>query len=479
MAGFRPKRGYIRRMVSGKDNQRSTLFTKKQLGTIVFIAILIATMFGAFMIIYPYLHPIILAAVFATIFYPVHKYIFKHVKERKNVAAAISCSLVALIVIVPLSTFSTVLIIKGGNAYEQLERWLENDGLVKEMSKWGVSFDPDFQAMKQEEYEVKEGETIEQIAGNLDSDPDWIYAVNDELSKDSEPEEGQDIFVPTGKIQYKEPQLAADEKPTWKQRIGKEVIHLLNSLDIDPQRLQKDLLKFSSSAFGMVAERTFKIAGKGVGIVISFFLMIFVMYYFFRDGPKILGYLLELSPLHPEHEKLLIQRIKGVTKSAVLGTVLTAIVQGVLAMIAFAIVGIPWFFWGVVLGFASLIPVVGTALVWVPCCLFLLATGSPWAALGLAVWCIVVVGFSDNLLRPMLMQGDTGMSSIIAFFAILGGIQCFGLIGVIYGPLIFGLAAMLLYIFKLETNSKTDEQSSKKTKRRRRRPKPDDRPQEA
>ncbi len=172
---------------------------------------------------------------------------------------------------------------------------------------------------------------------------------------------------------------------------------------------------------------------------------------------------------------MLIQRIQAVTKSAVFGTVLTGIAQGGLAMIAFAITGIPWLVYGVMLGFASLIPVVGTALVWVPCVIYLLIYGKIGSAIFLALWCIVVVGLVDNLLRPLLMQGKTGMPSLILFFAILGGIQLFGLIGVIYGPLIFGLCAVLLVIFELETGVKpTRGTSSSKRRRRKKKPRTDD-----
>ena len=160
------------------------------------------------------------------------------------------------------------------------------------------------------------------------------------------------------------------------------------------------------------------------------------------------------------YEKLLIDRLKSVAKSALLGTGMTSLAQGVLAMVAFAIVGVPWFFWGVMTAFASLIPVIGCAIIWIPCAIYLHVIGKTGMAIFLALWSIIVVGCADNFIRPYFMKEDSGMSSMIAFFSILGGMQLFGLLGVIYGPLICGVCAVLLYIFKLELATKEEETAS-------------------
>jgi len=186
------------------------------------------------------------------------------------------------------------------------------------------------------------------------------------------------------------------------------------------------------------------------GVLLSFCLMLFVMFYCLRDGAKMLDYLARLSPLSSQQEQLLLARVQAVSRSAIMGTLVTGVAQGGLAMIAFAVAGIPWLLWGVMLGFASFIPLVGTALIWVPCVAYLLVMGKVAMAIGLALWCLVVVGLVDNLLRPWLMQGQTGMASVVLFFAILGGIKLFGLPGVIYGPLVIGLCTAVFYILELE-----------------------------
>jgi predicted PurR-regulated permease PerM len=102
------------------------------------------------------------------------------------------------------------------------------------------------------------------------------------------------------------------------------------------------------------------------------------------------------------------------------------------------------------MAFASLIPLVGTAIVWIPACGYLAITGQPGMAAFLAIWCGVGVGSIDNFLRPALMKGEAEMSTLWVFFAVLGGLQLFGLPGLVYGPLVFGLGAVLLYLYQIE-----------------------------
>ena len=102
------------------------------------------------------------------------------------------------------------------------------------------------------------------------------------------------------------------------------------------------------------------------------------------------------------------------------------------------------------MAFTSLIPVVGTGIVWLPAVCYLFIVGNWGKGLFLAAWSILVVGSIDNFLRPYLMKGKGAISSIYLFFAILGGIQLFGIVGILYGPLILGVAAILLYLYELE-----------------------------
>lgn len=169
-----------------------------------------------------------------------------------------------------------------------------------------------------------------------------------------------------------------------------------------------------------------------------------------RDGDEFLSGLRKLSPLRSSQEEKLMERVRGVSRSALVGTLGTAAAQGLAGGIGLAICGFPALFWGTVMAFASLIPLVGTAVVWIPACGYLVITGQHGMAAFLAIWCGVGVGSIDNFLRPVLMKGEAEMSTLWVFFAVLGGLQLFGLPGLVYGPLVFGLCAVLLYLYQLE-----------------------------
>mgnify|MGYP006296795271 CR=1 FL=1 len=185
-------------------------------------------------------------------------------------------------------------------------------------------------------------------------------------------------------------------------------------------------------------------------LVMNFFIMFFIMFYTFRDGDVMLAYFLKILPLSGSHERVLIERARYIVRAVLMGMLLTAAIQALVAAIGFQIIGIPALFWGVMLGISSFIPMVGTALVWVPVTGYMILSGQLGKAVFIFIYCAVGVGSIDNFLRPYLMQGKSGMSTLILFFSLIGGIRLFGPIGILYGPMIFGLLAVILYIYTLQ-----------------------------
>lgn len=183
--------------------------------------------------------------------------------------------------------------------------------------------------------------------------------------------------------------------------------------------------------------------------VFNFFIMLFVMYHIFHDGKHIGHYLKRISPLGEQEQQKVVQRIREVSRAIFFSIFGTACVQGLLSMLFFFIVGIPALFWGFLLGLCSIIPFVGTGLIWVPATVYLFMTGHVWKALFILVTCGGITSNIDSIIRPFLMKqgGKTGMSYLVLFFSILGGLQTFGLVGIIYGPLIMGMCSICLLIF--------------------------------
>ena len=180
-------------------------------------------------------------------------------------------------------------------------------------------------------------------------------------------------------------------------------------------------------------------------VVTQFALTMFLLFFFVRDGRQMLEVGLVLVPMSTERKDDLAATLGGVTRGVVLGTLITAVVQGTLIGIGFAIAGLPSpLVFGAVGALTSLIPVVGTSLVWVPACLSLLATGhSGWAGFLLA-WSLVLVSGSDNVIRPLVVSSRSNVSTLLVFVGVLGGVSAFNFAGLFAGPVLLTLVAALL-----------------------------------
>jgi predicted PurR-regulated permease PerM len=229
-----------------------------------------------------------------------------------------------------------------------------------------------------------------------------------------------------------------------------DVRKIFPDLNLADLKIDKLVLDTTSNLGKTLFNQGGQLVGNIGSFIGKFCLMIFTFFFLIRDESRILNRVLHLIPMSRSQEMQIILKIKEIAKSALLGTFVTALAQGIAGGIAFYICGLPGLFWGMVMAFASLIPMVGTALVWVPAAVYLVLSGSPWLSLFLVIWCIIIVGGIDNFLRPLFMQNGSEMNTLLIFFSILGGISSFGLLGLLYGPLLFGLALVLLYIYDIE-----------------------------
>lgn len=184
--------------------------------------------------------------------------------------------------------------------------------------------------------------------------------------------------------------------------------------------------------------------------VVSILIVIFCMFFFFVDGERMMQKLMHLTPLPNKYDKAIFKKFKDVSFSVVLSTFITALAQGLIGAVGFLIIGFPVFFPSFAMAFASIIPYVGTALIWAPISVYLLFTGQIWQGIFLIIWGAVVVGNSDNLLRTFLIKDKAEVHPLFVFFSILGGLSLFGFWGLIYGPLIISLAVTILHIYEME-----------------------------
>lgn len=222
------------------------------------------------------------------------------------------------------------------------------------------------------------------------------------------------------------------------------------TFDFNKINLARNLLDLSKALGQFLLSKGATLVGNAAHLITQFFVMLFVVFYFIRDGEGMVDQCRYYSPLRKDQWDRLLNGIRVVARSVLLGTFLTALCQGIIGGIGLALVGIPGLFWGTVTGFSSLIPIVGTSLVWVPAVVYLVLLGQWKAATFLTIWCIVLLGSIDNFLRPFLMKGEGRMSPFYIFLAIIGGVQYFGLLGILYGPLILSFAMIMLYMYGAE-----------------------------
>lgn len=183
-------------------------------------------------------------------------------------------------------------------------------------------------------------------------------------------------------------------------------------------------------------------------VIFSSIIMLYVMFYFLTMGNVLLDKILLFLPLRDEEEQILLKRFTSVTRATIKGTIIIGIMQGAICGLAFAFAGIQGpVFWGTVMAVMSIIPAVGTAIIWLPALLILAILGDVSGVLILAICCGLIAGNLDNILRPRLVGKDTEMHDLFVLFGTLGGMSMFGLLGIIIGPLITALFITLWDIY--------------------------------
>ncbi|MBY4950292.1 AI-2E family transporter [Pantoea sp. DY-17] len=206
------------------------------------------------------------------------------------------------------------------------------------------------------------------------------------------------------------------------------------------QEIQQKLSGFALKGGQYMAGSVFLI-GKGTfTFTVGFGVMLYLLFFLLKDGAWLVNLILEALPLSTYVKHHLLMKFAAVSRATVKGTVVVAVVQGVLGGIAFWITGIDGsLLWGTLMAFLSLIPAVGSAIVWVPATIFFFATSAIWKALFLIGFFIVVVGLVDNILRPLLVGKDTKMPDYLILISTLGGMEVYGINGFVIGPLIAAL----------------------------------------
>lgn len=233
--------------------------------------------------------------------------------------------------------------------------------------------------------------------------------------------------------------------PEWLQQLLQRFG--LGNLGALQQKLFTGLAQSGQAITGGV----FTLGQNTLDIVVSFFIMLYLLFFLLRDGRRIATRVLQAIPLREAHKRLLANKFGSVVRATLKGNILVALIQGLLGGLAFWVLGITGaVLWGALMAVLSLMPAVGSALVWGPVAIYLFATGSLGAGIGLTLWGVLVIGLVDNVLRPVLVGKDIRMADYLVLISTIGGLAVFGINGFVLGPVIAALFLATWSIFARE-----------------------------
>jgi predicted PurR-regulated permease PerM len=239
--------------------------------------------------------------------------------------------------------------------------------------------------------------------------------------------------------------------PAW---VSEFAVHLgLADLGAVQQKLASGLM----SGIQVVGAQAVNVGQNTLDFVVNFFIMLYLLFFLLRDGAGLYGKVRGAIPLQQDLQRNLFGKFATVIRATIKGSIVVAIVQGALGGLILWILGIKApVFWGVLMAFLSLVPAVGTALVWAPVAVYFLVTGSVWQGIVLVAYGVLVIGLVDNVLRPILVGKDTKMPDYVVLVATLGGMAIFGLNGFVIGPVI---AAMFIAVWDVVASARSETAS--------------------
>ncbi|NQV27489.1 MAG: AI-2E family transporter [Rhodopirellula sp.] len=412
--------------------------------SLLIISVLILCLGATFyQVLAPFLMPLFLAAMASLLVQPILRYFMQRWPNRRSLAAAATTVTFLAPVMIPL----LVGILTGGYQLLTLA------GKVRESIP------------KVQDVTAAIPETTEQARAVLAREKDqatrWTLDMVDDVLGDN---------VTSIDIQM----LALSEAQIVKLNENHDVLKAAREglVKTEFQRIRGGLVSIA----GGVAVRTLGIVGRSVGnvfeatvdrtfsllqavLVALLALAVFTMalFYFLADGPELIAAAQALIPVERNHQDELLSKFESSVRAVVLATFLAAIGQGLATALCLKLAGFDYFFVLLAIStFAALVPVAGTPLVWIPAVVWLGIEGNWGAAIFVAAFCLIVVGFLDNVIRTWVLKSDTSLHPLLAFVSVLGGLQVMGLWGVFIGPIVACCLHSLIEIFNTELKSATD-----------------------
>lgn len=401
-------------MALSKKNDSDEYHVPRLVSFIVLLAIVLLVGAVFFRVMAQFIVPLFLACVLLVVFQPLHQWFERRLPEHRRFAALLTTTTVVLVVLLPT-------IWLGWNAYRECAKLLREAGVTAE---------------------ADEEKPVERAGSSATQDPP---------APDEMPDQPED----------------AEEDDSVTDRLERAKNYVFDQYrNITHRELNVSELVEKSTAWAA----PWLLSGLQTvfGVLIGLVIMVVSLYYFFADGPTMVHTAMQISPLDERYELELLSQFAEVSRSVVAATMLSAVAQGVAAGIGYYVAlpsEAPVFLLTAVTMVLAIVPFIGAAGVWVPVCIGYIMLGGEWTwAVGLAVYCGVVVSTLDNVIKPYILHGQANLHPLLALLSILGGAAVLGPIGILVGPMLVAFLQALLKMFQRELDHLGDptRQSSNK-----------------
>ncbi len=442
------------------------------------LGIIVAVSIVFYRVMISFLLPLFLAALLVIVFRPLHRWCVNRWKGRERLAAVVTTAAVVLIVIVPMTLVMIFAAIEASALAAQLN---DNDIKVK-VTKLRETLELEYEFAEEMRYLESSLETLQSDArhgATASGEPaaykrlvDAAQQLHDQLAakhrtfdslknvqrKFSELEQMSRDEQKLGTLQYqKQLRSATESLRAFKlEMLGGELRAWMKEL---ANPTSEEIATISGSFFAGAPGFLRSVGGATTVFLATLLMqsaiMVLAMYFFLTDGPAMIRTLMRLSPLDDAQERELIEEFHHISRAVVVATLLSAVAQGLLAGVGFWFAGVGAVFLLSMLTMVfALVPFVGAASVWLPACLWLyFSEGRPWAAILLAVYGALVVSTSDNLIKPLVLAGQSNLHPLLALLSVLGGVHALGPIGILVGPMVVVFLQTLLNMLHRELTS--------------------------
>jgi predicted PurR-regulated permease PerM len=223
------------------------------------------------------------------------------------------------------------------------------------------------------------------------------------------------------------------------------------AIELNPENLQRLAASIGKNVGLFLSRQLQSIATNLLSFLVHFFLMMLTIYYLFRDGERLKNYISQLLPLPLEQQELVVNKFREMARAVIFGNGLSGIIQGILGGIGFYLFGLGSpILWGTVIAFMAFLPIIGASVVFIPAAIIIFFQGKSGMALGYLAYNVGYSAIMEYFVKPRLIGKGMRMNPLLVFIGVIGGLKLFGILGVIYGPLIMTIFLTLAEIYRLE-----------------------------